>query len=160
MKHEPTLLNRGNAVAPNPPGKLTYANWAPPYERLAPKATCAKNSDFMVHPANTGLLIEMLALGAQAYVQLVSLGGFKCAYFKDLMIDTQHEKRLKFYCAPKDPGLEMFFLVHLNTDCVPFEAKARASQVKGAQTILKQIAKFSDNSIGQGSQLLALSSHT
>ena len=127
----------------------------------------AKDNVFKVYTADIGLLIEMLSPGTRADILLGNLGGFKGAIFENLMADTLHKKRQNLYYFQKDSGLELDFLVRMNGECVPLEVKARTSQAKSAQTVLKhpekygvkQIIKFGDYNVGREGQLLTLPSY-
>ena len=127
----------------------------------------ARDNVFKVYTADIGLLIAMLAPGTRADILQGNLGGFKGAIFENLMADTLHKKRQNLYYFQKDSGLELDFLVRMKGECVPLEVKARTSQAKSAQTVLKhpekygvkQIIKFGDYNVGREGQLLTLPSY-
>ena len=127
----------------------------------------AKDNVFKVYTADIGLLIEMLTPGTRADILQGNLGGFKGAIFENLMADTLHKKRQNLYYFQKDSGLELDFLIRMKGECVPLEVKARTSQAKSAQTVLKhpekygvkQIIKFGDYNVGREGQLLTLPSY-
>ena len=127
----------------------------------------ARDNVFKVYTADIGLLIEMLTPGTRADILQGNLGGFKGAIFENLMADTLHKKRQNLYYFQKDSGLELDFLVRMKGECVPLEVKARTSQAKSAQTVLKHpekygvkhIIKFGDYNVGRDGQLLTLPSY-
>ncbi|MBR4646556.1 MAG: ATP-binding protein [Bacteroidales bacterium] len=124
----------------------------------------AKDNVFKVYLADIGLLVEMLGPSTRADILQGNLGGFKGAIYENLMADTLHKKAQNLYYFQKDSGLELDFLVRMNGECVPLEAKAKSAKSKSAKTVLshpekyqvKHIIKFGDYNIGRTGTLLIL----
>ena len=124
----------------------------------------AKENVFKVYLADIGLLVEMLGAGTRADIIQGNLGGFKGAIFENLMADTLHKKEQSLYYFQKDSGLELDFLVRMESECVPLEVKAKSAKAKSAKTVLahpekyhvKRIVKFGDYNIGREGDLLTL----
>ena len=124
----------------------------------------AKDNIFKVYVTDIGLLVELLGPGTRADILQGNLGGFKGAIYENLMADTLHKKGQRLYYYMKDSGLELDFLVRLNSECVPIEVKAKNARAKSVQTVLKhpekynvnQVIKFGDYNVGREGPLLTL----
>lgn len=119
---------------------------------------------FKVYMADIGLLMAMLDYGTQANILQGDLNGYKGAIYESLMADFMTKKGHSLYYYHKDSGLELDFLMRINSECTIVEVKAENGKTKSAKTVLahpekyhvySQI-KFGNYNVGRTGQILTL----
>ena len=124
----------------------------------------AMDNVFKVYTADIGILVAMLGGTTRADILQGNLGGYKGAFFENLMADTLIKKGQNLYYFQKDSGMELDFLIRYKGECVPVEVKARTAQAKSISTVrkhpekygVKHFIKFGDYNIGRDGDLLTL----
>lgn len=119
---------------------------------------------FKVYVTDIGMLMAMLDFGTQANILQGDLRGFKGAIFESLMADVMSKKGKSLYYFQKDSGLELDFLMRINSKCTIVEVKARDGRTQSAKTVLAHPEKynvfseikFGDYNVGREGQILTL----
>lgn len=124
----------------------------------------AEANVFKVYMADIGLLISMLEDGTQVDILQGRLLGYKGAIFENLIADFLSKANRPLYYFRKDSGLEIDFIIRINSECVLLESKATSGNIKSAKTILNHPEKYhvyhaiklGDYNIGATPQILTL----
>lgn len=102
----------------------------------------AEETVFKVYMSDIGLFVSMLEDGTQADILRGSLLGYKGAIFENLVADFLSKSGRKLYYFHKDSGLEIDFVIRLESECVLLECKSVSGNTKSAKTILKHPEKY------------------
>lgn len=102
----------------------------------------AEDNVFKVYMSDIGLLISMLEDQTQSDIMQGNLLGYKGAIFENLIADFLSKAGRKLYYFRKDSGLEIDFVLRIESECVILECKAVSGNAKSAKTILNHPEKY------------------
>ena len=103
-----------------------------------PLTAYAREDNFKLYMADTGLLIAMLDDGTNAQIIDGKLGIYKGAIFENIIAQILYSNNNKLYFYTRNNSLELDFVISKNGAITPIEVKADNNKAKSLSTILNE----------------------